>query len=69
MTAKTPAGSADLTQKPDHKLIMHWLRAWALHHLYTLTSTRPVAIATNSNKNGRKIAARPMIARGSCKHQ
>lgn len=38
-------------------------------HLYTLTSTKPVAIAINSNTKGKKIAVTPMIARGSCSHK
>jgi hypothetical protein len=35
-------------------------------HLYTLTSTKPVAIAINSKTKGKKMAVTPMIARGSC---
>ena len=35
-------------------------------YLYTLTSTMPVAMATSRSRKGKKMATRPMIARGSC---
>lgn len=37
-------------------------------YLYTLVSIRPVAIAISSKPKGRKMATRPMMARGSCGH-
>jgi hypothetical protein len=37
-------------------------------YLYTLVSTRPVAIAISRMPKGRKMASTPMMARGSCGH-